>query len=105
MKRQSLEFKKETIGKLLKGKIASKEAAGILGCKRLTIYRYLNKVTRSGLDALRDLRHSNNRKLTPRQLSEVLKLKKKGNWRSARKVLEIGQHFRHFHKENSAGLG
>lgn len=89
MKRQSLEFKKEIIAELLKGKITSKEAADVLGCKRLTIYRYLNKVTKSGLDALRDLRHSNNRKLTSRQLSEVLKLKKKGNWRSARKVLEI----------------
>ena len=77
LKIQSLKFKQEIIEKVLKGKIVSREAANALGCQRLTIYRYLSKVAKGGLDVLRDFRHGNNRKLTPKQLSEVLKLKKK----------------------------
>jgi excisionase family DNA binding protein len=87
--KQSLDFKQQTITKLLKGRLTTKEAANLLGCKRLTIYRYINKVTQNGLGALRDGRHSNNHKLTPKQLLEVIQKKKQGSWRSARKVLEI----------------
>lgn len=89
MIRQSLDFKQQTITKLLKGKITAKEAADLLGCQRLTIYRYINKVTKNGLEALKDNRHSNNCKLTAKQLLDVIQKKKQGSWRSARKVLEI----------------
>ncbi len=89
MIKQSLDFKQQTIAKLLKGKINTKEATDLLGCKRLTICRYINKVTRNGLEALIDGRQSNNYKLTNKQLLEVIQKKKQGSWRSARKVLEI----------------
>lgn len=89
MIRQSLDFKQQTIAKLLKGKITTKEAAGLLGCQKITVYRYINKVTKNGLEALKDGRHSNNFKLTNKQLLDILQQKKDGPWRSARKVLEI----------------
>lgn len=89
MIKQSLDFKQQVIRKLLKGNITTNEASELLGCKRLTVYRYRNKVTQGGLNALADGRHSNNLKLSPRQLLEVIQKKKDGSWRSARKVLEL----------------
>lgn len=89
MKKVSLEQKQKVVLRLLKHRITTKEARDLLGCKRLTIYRYLDKVTKGGLSALKDNRHSNYHKLTSKQFLEVIKHKKQGNWRSARKVLEI----------------
>jgi len=85
----NLGLKQEIVRKLLKHKITIKEATEELGCSRKTIYRYLETVTQFGLEALKDHRHSNNYKLTPKQLAEVIEVKKQGHWRSARKVLEI----------------
>lgn len=85
----NLELKQEIVSKLLKHKITIKEAIQELSCNRRTIYRYLETVTQLGLGALKDNRHSNNYKLSSRQLLEVIDKKKKGGWRSARKVLEI----------------
>ena len=87
--KQNLDFKQQVIAKLLKGRSTTKEAADLLGCKRLTIYRYRNKAIKEGLSSLKDGRHSNNYKLTSGDLSNVLNFKKHGAWRSARKVLEI----------------
>lgn len=89
MRKQNLEFKQQVVAKLIKGVISQKEAQELLGCKRITIYRYLNKVAVGGMQALKDGRHGNNCKLTPKQLLEVIKKKEEGNWRSARKVLEL----------------
>lgn len=89
MQRKELVFKQEVVGKLFKGKINRKEAGDLLECSDKTISRYLTRVTKGGLEALKDRRHGNNHKLTPKQLSELLKAKEKGHWRSARKVLEI----------------
>ena len=89
MIKQELEFKQQVIDKLLKGRLSIKEAAELLGCKRLTIYRYRNKAVKEGLSSLKDGRHSNNYKLTSTELSKVIQFKKQGHWRSARKVLEI----------------
>lgn len=89
MRKLNLEVKQQIIAKLLKRKITVKEASNQLGCKRQTIYNYLNKAARGGLAALKDGRHSNNYKLTPKQISEVLRKKEQGSWRSARKALEI----------------
>lgn len=85
----NLELKQEIVRKLLKHRITVREATQSLGCSRRTIYRYLETVTQFGLVALKDNRHSNNYKLTPKQLSEIITKKKQGSWRSARKVLEI----------------
>lgn len=60
-----------------------------MGCRIQTIYRLLEKVSQDGLIALKDGRHSNNYKLTPKQQLEVIQKKKEGSWRSARKVLEL----------------
>lgn len=89
MERLNLEFKQQVIAKLIKGVISNKEAQELLGCKRLTIFRYVKKVAQGGLQALKDQRHGNNYKLTPKHLLEVIRKKKDGGWRSARKVLEI----------------
>lgn len=89
MKKHNLEFKQKIIGQVLKGKTSKTEAAAILGCRLQTIYRLGQRVRILGLAALKDGRHSNNYKLTPKQLSEVIKKKKEGEWRSARKVLEL----------------
>ena len=89
MKRQDLSFKQEIVKRLIKGKLDRKEACNLLGCSSKTITRYLDKAAKGGLDALKDGRHSNYSKLTPKQLLGVIKEKKDGGWRSARKVLEI----------------
>lgn len=60
-----------------------------MDCSRQTIYRYLEVVTQSGLEALKDNRHGNNYKLTKKGLLDVIDTKNKGSWRSARKVLEL----------------
>lgn len=85
----TLEFKQEIIRKLLKHKLSIKESAQEFNCSRQTIYRYLETATQFGLGALKDKRHSNNYRLSNKQLLEVINKKKQGPWRSARKVLEI----------------
>lgn len=85
----SLDLKQEVVIKLLKHKITLKDACKELDCSRQTIYRYLETATQLGSEALKDKRHGNNHKLTSKQLLKVIKEKKDGNWRSARKVLEI----------------
>lgn len=79
LKRQSLELKQQVIAKLLKHRLTSQEAADLLGCQRLTVYRYSIKAIKSGLDALKDGRHSNNHKLTSKQLLGVIQEKKAGH--------------------------
>lgn len=89
MQKKELAFKQGVIGKLIKGRINRKEACELLECSGKTISRYLTKIAKGGLVGLKDRRHGNNYKLTPKQLLEVLKTKEKGSWRSARKTLEI----------------
>lgn len=88
MQRKELTFKKEVVGKVIKGRLDRIEACQILGCTDRTLRNYLAKVSKGGLNALKDGRHSNNYKLSPKQLLGVLDAKEKGHWRSARKVLE-----------------
>jgi len=87
--KQNLDLKQDILRKVLKRKITKAEAAKLLGCKVQTIYNYLDRITKGGLNALKDNRHSNNYKLTSGELSKVISFKKHGAWRSARKVLEI----------------
>jgi len=58
-------------------------------CTPRTLTGYLNKVAEGGLEALKDKRQSNNLKLTPKQLLDILEKKREKPFRSARKVLEI----------------
>jgi len=87
--RKELSFKKDILGKLVKGRVEKKEAAQLLGCSDKTIRRYLLRVEKGGLDALKDRRHSNYHKLTPVQEKNLVKIKEQGRWRSARKALEL----------------
>ena len=89
MKKHNLEFKQKVISQVLKGKTSKTEAAQILDCRLQTIYKLLEKVRLQGFDALKDHRHSNNYKLSPKQLLGALKTKEDGSWRSARKTLEL----------------
>lgn len=89
MQRRELSFKQGVISKLLRGKVNRKEAGELLECSGKTITRYLAKVASGGLDALKDRRHSNHCKLTPKQYSQIIKEKRDYEWRSARKVLEV----------------
>ena len=89
LQRKSLEEKQNVSRNLLKGKIDKSQTAELLGSTMQTIYNYLVKIDKGGLEALRDSRHSNNTKLTPKQLSEILNTKKDKPFSSARKVLEI----------------
>lgn len=88
MKRQAFSVKQAVVQKVLRGKLTKREASKILGCTPQTIYRYVEKVAAEGLEGLTDHRHSNNRKLTSGQIIQIIKDKKVGLWRSARKVLE-----------------
>lgn len=89
MLKKELSFKQDIVGKLLKGKISRKEAGQLLDCSRKTIVRYLAKVEKGGLEALKDKRHSNNHKLSPKQEKDLVEIKEEGRWRSARKALEL----------------
>lgn len=89
MRRISNEVKQEVIRKILRRKISKKEARSFLDCSRQTLYRYLNQATEHGVENLIDRRHGNNFKLTPKQEKELVKVKEKGRWRSARKAIEL----------------
>lgn len=89
MQRIELSFKQAIVNAVIKRKIKRKEACEILTCTPRTLINYLNKVTEGGLEALKDKRQSNNSKLTPKQLLDILEKKMEKPFRSARKVLEI----------------
>jgi len=89
MKKLSLELKQNAIGKLLRSNTTAKEISKELGCSRQTTYRYLSKVVKNGLGSLQDKRKSNHHKLSRKQELELVRIKREGPWRSARKTLEI----------------
>jgi len=89
LQRKSLEEKQNVLRNLVKGNIDKSQAAELLGSTIQTIYNYLVKIDKVGLEALKDGRHSNNTKLTPKQLVEILNAKKDKPFRSARKVLKV----------------
>jgi transposase len=87
--RTSLEFKQETIQRLLKKRIARKEACTLLNCSQRTISRYITVVVNKGIEGLKDKRGGNNRKLVSAQVQKLVDTKQVGPWRSARKALEL----------------
>lgn len=84
-----LERKMAVIKQILEGKISRGDGAETLACSPRTIRRYLRAFLDEGPDGLRDHRHSNNRKLTSKDEKEIVRVKREGPWRSARKVGEI----------------
>lgn len=89
MKRIGNEEKQEIVRKLLKGKTTRKEVRLTLGCSRQTLYRYITQAREHGIDSLFDKRGGNNVKLSPKQESDLVNIKKQGRWRSARKAIEL----------------
>jgi len=89
VQRKELSTKQEVVAQVLKKKIDRKEARKILTCTDRTLRNYLAKVVKEGLGALKDKRSSNNRKLSPKQEKDLVEIKEKGRWRSARKALKL----------------
>src|SRR3989338_2994422 len=89
MKKKTLQEKQQIVRAVLKRRLTKVEAARILGCKIQTIYNYLKEATEKGLDSLQDRRGGNHRKLSTKQEKELVRIKEKGRWRSARKAIEL----------------
>jgi putative transposase len=83
------EEKQSIVRKILQGKLKRKEAQQILSCSRQTLYRYLLHAREQGIASIIDHRHGNNRKLSAKQEQDLVEIKEKGRWRSARKALEL----------------
>lgn len=82
----SAEEKIAVTRELLEGKLSKQEAAGKLGRSVRTIERFLVTLLSEGPEGLNDHHRSNNRKLTLRDEKEIVRAKKEGPWRSARKI-------------------
>jgi len=75
--------------RFLKGKLPKQEASDKLGKSIRTIERYAAKLLEEGPKGLVDHRHSNNQKLTPKDERKIVKAKREGPWRSARKIKDL----------------
>ncbi len=84
--KKPIEQRQAVIVALLKGKINKQKAAGILGCTTRTIENYQRLFKEKGKEGLVDHRHSNFYKLTTKNRQEVVSLKQKDPWRSARNI-------------------
>lgn len=76
----------EVIQAYLKDEISKQQAAELLQCSKRTVKRHTNAFIAFGKEGLRDNRHSNYHRLTPKQRDEAINLKKKDRWRSGRNV-------------------
>ena len=86
---RNFERRTAVVRKILKEEISRKDGARILGCSSRTIRRYLRKFLEYGPKGLVDHHHSNNQKLTPKDERKIIKAKKEGPWRSARKIKDL----------------
>lgn len=89
MQKKELSFKQDIVKNVLLKKLGNDEACVLLTCTKKTLGNYLRKVTGGGLEALKDKRGGNHRKLTHKQELMLVIAKKEGRWRSARKALEL----------------
>jgi len=85
----SFEHKAATVRQILEGRISRKDGAAGLGSSSRIIRRYLRAFLDRDPEGLKDHRHSNNQKMTPKDEREIVRVKREGPWRSARKVGEI----------------
>lgn len=81
-----LEKRVEIIQSYVKNEISKKIAADLLQCSFKTIERHTKAFIVYGSEGLKDKRHSNNYKLSPKQREEVVQLKQKDRWRSGRNI-------------------
>lgn len=71
---------------LLREEVDIRQAADLLGCSRRSIERYRKAFLESGREGLKDCRHSNYQKLTVENKKQIIALKRKDPWRSARNI-------------------
>lgn len=74
------------INALVSRDISCNQAANLLGVSRRSIERYRKAYLDKGIEGLKDLRHSNYRKLSNGQRQRIINLKNEDRWRSARNV-------------------
>lgn len=84
--KRPVEKKHDIIKALLQNEIDRKIASHILSCSVKTISRYKRKYLEHGLEGLKDHRHSNNYRLTGQDRQNIVSIKSKDRWRSARNV-------------------
>lgn len=85
----NFEQKVIAVRKVLEGTISRMDGVRVLGCSPRTMRRYLQKFLAKGPEGLRDRRRSNNRKLSIKDEKEIIRVKREGPWRAARKIGEI----------------
>ena len=84
--KRPIEKKHDVIKALLQNEIDTKTAAHILSCSVKTIRRYKKKYLVQGIEGLKDCRHSNNFRLTNQARQNIISIKSKDRWRSARNI-------------------
>jgi transposase len=84
--KRPIEKREEVIKAFLKDEISKQKAADLLACSTRTIERYRNQFIAAGKQGLVDHRHGNNIKLTDKQKDNIIALKRKDRWRSARNI-------------------
>lgn len=84
--KRPIKERQSIIQSLLSGEISKEVAASLLSCSQRSVERYRRAFIFYGNDGLRDRRHSNYHKLSSRDQEEIISLKKKDRWRSARNI-------------------
>lgn len=81
-----VERRLDVVKALLSGEINISKAINLLSCSRRSIERYRKAFVQKGETGLKDHRHSNYRKLSEKQKEDIIALKRKNRWRSARNI-------------------
>src|SRR3989344_6909456 len=84
--KKPIEQREEILLSLLSGEISKHQAARLLGCTARTIENYRNSYREHGKEGLVDHRHSNFHKLSVVDQKQIIRLKEKDRWRSARNI-------------------
>jgi len=84
--KKPIEDRQTVLLSFLAGEITKRKAATLLGCTIRTIENYRKSYKTNGVDGLRDHRKSNHYKLSSKQREDILALKGKDRWRSARNI-------------------
>jgi hypothetical protein len=76
----------EIVSAFVKQEIGRETAAQLLGCTKKTLANYVKNYLAYQISGLVDHRHSNNQKLTPAQINQIVVLKQTDRWRSPRNI-------------------
>lgn len=84
--KKPIEQRYQVMNAFLRNEFDKKQAADILGCTTRTVENYRKALREKGKEGLIDHRRSNHHKLTLSQRQEIIQIKKKDRWRSARNI-------------------